>query len=247
MDKTGDDQPSLVATSGPLDGQRWILKSTLIIGRDESCEIIIPDRQVSRHHARLTLDERGTYIEDLGSKNGTHINGSLIDEPALLNDGDVIQIAVTQQFLYLSSDATLPLDGIMPAGSIAVQAHYRSKKTPGEDSSPHQTVPSHRGVRLDQKSHRVWVNDIEIDPPLSVSQFQLLELLFFNHGKVVARPDVINYVWGEEVAAGVSEQALDALVRRLRDRLATLDPTHNYILTIRGHGLRLDNPLQSIT
>ena len=36
--------------------------------------------------------------------------------------------------------------------------------------------------------------------------------------------------------------ALDALIRRLRDRLASLDPTHQYIATVRGHGIRLDNP-----
>jgi DNA-binding winged helix-turn-helix (wHTH) protein len=41
---------------------------------------------------------------------------------------------------------------------------------------------------------------------------------------------------------GVSEQALDALIRRLRDRLAAIDPTHTYVVTVRGHGLRLDNP-----
>ena len=39
-------------------------------------------------------------------------------------------------------------------------------------------------------------------------------------------------------------QALDALVRRLRDRLAETQPDHNFIITVRGHGLRLDNPLK---
>ena len=50
-------------------------------------------------------------------------------------------------------------------------------------------------------------------------------------------------VWGEDDAIGVSEQAVDALVRRLRDRLASIDSSHAYIVTVRGHGLRLDNPL----
>jgi DNA-binding response OmpR family regulator len=50
-------------------------------------------------------------------------------------------------------------------------------------------------------------------------------------------------VWGEKQAYEVSEQALDALVRRLRERIASIDPTHTYIVTIRGHGLRLDNPV----
>jgi DNA-binding response OmpR family regulator len=53
---------------------------------------------------------------------------------------------------------------------------------------------------------------------------------------------LIQAVWGEEDAVGVSEQALDALIRRLRDRLAAFDSEHNYIITVRGHGLRLENP-----
>jgi DNA-binding response OmpR family regulator len=40
----------------------------------------------------------------------------------------------------------------------------------------------------------------------------------------------------------VSDQALDALIRRLRERIAALDPEREYISTVRGHGIRLDNP-----
>ncbi len=40
---------------------------------------------------------------------------------------------------------------------------------------------------------------------------------------------------------GISEQAIDALVRRLRDRIAAMDPDHAYIVTVRGHGFRLEN------
>ena len=39
------------------------------------------------------------------------------------------------------------------------------------------------------------------------------------------------------------DQALDALIRRLRDRLAEADPGHEYVVTVRGHGLRLENPV----
>jgi len=69
-----------------------------------------------------------------------------------------------------------------------------------------------------------------------------LELLFDRQGRVVSRDELVENVWSDDEAVGVSEQALDALIRRLRDRLAALDPQHNYIVTIRGHGLRLDNP-----
>jgi DNA-binding winged helix-turn-helix (wHTH) protein len=43
-------------------------------------------------------------------------------------------------------------------------------------------------------------------------------------------------------AVGVSDQALDALLRRLRDRIAAIDPAGSYIVTVRGHGIRLNNP-----
>ena len=40
-----------------------------------------------------------------------------------------------------------------------------------------------------------------------------------------------------------SEQAIDDLIRRLRERLTDVDPDYNYVVTVRGHGFRLDNPI----
>jgi DNA-binding response OmpR family regulator len=59
----------------------------------------------------------------------------------------------------------------------------------------------------------------------------------------VSRQEVVENVWPESIGAGVSEQAIDALIRRLRDRLDECDPSHSYIVTVRGHGFRLDNPV----
>ena len=105
------------------------------------------------------------------------------------------------------------------------------------------TTSAPRLLRLEQRSRRVWIRDEEVLPPLSVSQFKMLELLYERQDQVVLRQELIATVWDEDQAVAVSEQALDALIRRLRDRLATVDPTHAYIVTVRGHGLRLDNPL----
>lgn len=225
MEPNTDEFAVLVGQTGPLNGQRWPLRASLLLGRDASCDIVIPDRQVSRHHARLIPTSAGVRLEDLGSKNGTHLNGQLILEPAYLQDGDIIQIALSQQFVFLSSDATVPLDSDEIDFSIF-------------QTSP----PSAPGrLRLEKRSRRVWIGDREVLPPLSVSQFRLLELLYDHEGRVVPRQDLIKEVWGVEQAIDVSEQALDALVRRLRDRLAGVDPKHNFIVTVRGHGLRLDN------
>jgi pSer/pThr/pTyr-binding forkhead associated (FHA) protein len=218
-----DDVPILIGKTGPLNGHRFPLHKELLMGRDASCDITIADRQVSRYHARFQITPEGVKMEDLGSKNGTHCNGLPIADPVLLQDGDVIQIALVQQFLFVTSDATatMPLETLMET-ELGFQ------------------MPRH--LRLEKRSRRVWVNEQELVPPLSVSQFRLLELLYERDGRVVDRREMSAVVWGDEDAVDVSEQALDALVRRLRDRIAALDPTHNYIITVRGHGLRLDNP-----
>ena len=55
-----------------------------------------------------------------------------------------------------------------------------------------------------------------------------------------SREALIEAVW-EEDTRWVTEQAFDALLRRLRDRLNQIDPDYDYIVTVRGHGLRLQN------
>jgi hypothetical protein len=170
---------------------------------------------VSRFHARLTPSIQGVALEDLGSKNGTHCNGKLVDSKVLLQEGDLVQIAVAQQFIFLTSDATMPL--------IAVD-------------------PSSGRLRLDLRSRQTWINDVLVDPPLSALQFHVLQVLLERQGQVVPREELVSASWGDEQAIGVSDQALDALIRRLRDRLSGIDPGHAYIVTVRGHGIRLDNP-----
>ena len=221
MERSSEDIPVIVGQAGPLNGQRWMLRDRLIVGRDALCDIIVPSRQVSRQHAQFTISPRGVMLEDLQSKNGTHLNGKLIDDQILLQDGDVVQIALAQQFIYLSSDATLPLE-MFPANDV-------------------QPAPPGR-LRIEKRAHQVWIGDQDVSPPLSASQYRLLEILYEYGGQVVPRQEVIARIWGAADAVEVSEQAFDALVRRLRDRLAALDPHHEYIVTVRGHGLRLENP-----
>jgi DNA-binding winged helix-turn-helix (wHTH) protein len=215
MESNLEEYPLLVAQEGPLKGQRWTLDHTLVLGREATCDVTIADRQVSRFHARLTPTPEGVMIEDLGSKNGTHHNGAQLSGPVMLQDGDVVGVGLTQQFLFLTSDATMPL--------------AEGAGRPGR-------------LMMDQKSRRVWVHQQQLVPPLSAQQFKLLWLLYESQGQVISRADLVSTVWGEDQAAGVSDQALDALIRRLRDRINALDPTHQYIDTVRGHGVRLDNP-----
>jgi DNA-binding response OmpR family regulator len=76
------------------------------------------------------------------------------------------------------------------------------------------------------------------DAPLA-QQFRLL-CLHEKAGEVRVN-DLVTAV-GRRAVSRRFRSGLDALVRRLRDRISTVDPTHQYIDTLRGHGLRLENP-----
>lgn len=209
------EKPVLVAREGQLAGQRWTVDTQeFLIGRGSDCHVVLPERQVSRHHVKIINDGANYQLVDFGSKNGTHLNGNQVTGTVPLHDGDEIQIALCVKLLFVGSDATLPLTFDPPSklGRLAIDVALRS----------------------------VAVRGKELSPPLSLAQFRLLQLLYEAEGAVCSRDAIVDAVWPETEGIGVSEQAIDALVRRLRDRLAELDD-HNYVITVRGHGFRLDN------
>jgi len=215
--------PLLVVQEGQLLGHEWSLdRDVMTLGRGEECDMTVPERQVSRVHLRIQRDASGYLVEDLDSKNGTFVNGRQVQPstPVRLQDGDEITVALCVRLLFVGAEATVPLAG-------------------------REAVPvTASGLRLDKAQRRVWIGDRELQPPLSLAQYRLIELLADAGGRVVSREEVVAAVWPEAIEEGVSEQAIDALVRRLRDRLAELDPEREYVMTVRGHGFRLtDEPV----
>lgn len=91
-----------------------------LVGRDaSSCRITIFDTLISRRHARIECDEASATIEDLGSRNGTRINGVLISGPHALRDGDRIGIGANELSVgVLDASETEWTD--MPTGLIRV-------------------------------------------------------------------------------------------------------------------------------
>jgi len=210
----GQDVAMLMVREGSSPRRQWTLQgAAIVIGRGDDCHVIIDDRQASRHHARITQTQDGYVLEDLGSKNGTFLNGHPLTVPAVLKDGDDIGIAFAARLSFVDAGATAPL-------------------LFNEELGP--------GIRMDTEAKRVWVTGHELDPPLSLAQYRLLELLYDNRSRVVSREEVVSAVWAEDESEGVSEQAIDALARRLRERIAEADPDHQYVVTVRGHGFRLE-------
>jgi beta-N-acetylhexosaminidase len=100
--------------------------------------------------------------------------------------------------------------------------------------------PSPPALRIEGDTRRVYVKGVEAKPPLSNEQFRLLHYLYERSGKVIARDELIQHVWPDDHAEGVSEEALDALVRRVRERLVQSGGERSYIVTLRGQGFRLE-------
>lgn len=83
----------LTMRSGPTPGKTFPLeKQEILIGRDLANDISISDPEVSRRHTRLLMQEDNVIIEDLGSTNGTFLNGQRIASPQQLRPGDVITL-----------------------------------------------------------------------------------------------------------------------------------------------------------
>lgn len=192
---------------------RWTLAEPVTsIGRWEDNDIVIDDRWVSRYHAQIRQENDQYVIEDLGSKNGTMVNGQRILEPTVLADGDQIQMMPLRTLTFVGYGATAPL--------------------PREMQRP--------GLELDLAARQVTLGGTRLDPPLSAAQFALLSLLAEQAGRVYSREEVIEVVWPEDQAEGISDEAIDALIRRIRLRLREIDPNHEFIVTVRGYGFKLD-------
>lgn len=67
----------------------------VLIGRGADCQLILDDDYVSTRHARIVHGENGVYVEDLGSTNGTYVNGQRITAPTSLTLADSVRIGKT--------------------------------------------------------------------------------------------------------------------------------------------------------
>ncbi|MBI5607484.1 MAG: FHA domain-containing protein [Deltaproteobacteria bacterium] len=84
----------LRAIAGDLQGQRFSVRGELVLGRATTCTLFIPDRRVSREHARVYLSGDRLMVQDLASHNGTFVNEQKIDEMPLL-PGDRLRLGST--------------------------------------------------------------------------------------------------------------------------------------------------------
>ena len=112
--------------------------STLVIGRDPVCDVCIDDPIASRKHARITVEADRAWLEDLGSRNGVHVNGTPIKGRHALSPGDWFRIG-RNEFSLRSAMArapTLSRTTSVPAATVEIRISDVWQLTPAVISAP---------------------------------------------------------------------------------------------------------------
>ncbi|MEK7252936.1 MAG: FHA domain-containing protein [Actinomycetota bacterium] len=81
---------ALIVASGPRRGMHWIIDDGVEAGRHPEAAIFLDDVTVSRHHAAFSMEEGTLVVRDLGSTNGTYVNGTRCDQAELAAGDEVI-------------------------------------------------------------------------------------------------------------------------------------------------------------
>lgn len=191
--------------------EMWCIDGRMTIGR-EAADITIALPELSRLHAEVVNEGSRCSISDLGSKNGTAVNGVMLDSAAC----------------HLAHG-----DSVVLAGAVSLRFH---------DPNATPVVPrlgKLKGIWFDERTRDVWIDAQRLHPPLSAKQADLLSMVLSADGQIVSRDDMIDCLWPEADRGAVSNDALDSLIKRLRRRLAELENGDSTIEMVRGRGLRM--------
>jgi hypothetical protein len=128
----------LVMQKGPNPGKIFeLVQDEIIIGRDISNRIVINDPEVSRRHTRLIAQSGGYVVEDMGSTNGTFVDGQRLTGPQILRPGQIImlgeKISLAYEVLGYDPNATLIGGALQPSSKET----YRV----APDYAPQQPAP----------------------------------------------------------------------------------------------------------
>ena len=152
--------------------EKEVATGPLTFGRGADCDVVISDHAMSRHHARLVGEEQTWYVEDLGARNGTYVNGTRIEGRQALREGDVVLLGGTRLFVREPADDDEALAGLDLSSSI----FRRVNEMHVDDLDGAGGTPARVAARLKALNdfHRAMAAPIELDALLAL----LLERLF---------------------------------------------------------------------
>jgi len=173
-------QFQLIMRTGPTPGATFTLEGDqLNIGRDSSNEITINDAEVSRRHARLTFQGGKYVLEDLGSTNGTFVNGQRLAGPRVLKAGEVVSFG-EQIVLVFEVTANDPGATMVSPRAAAVPSVSRPATPPPPPSADYVgSVPAGPASVASEPLPAKRTNILPIIIGVSVLLFICICVLFF--------------------------------------------------------------------
>ncbi len=159
-----DDRPEATATAATggrlvslVDGREYMVASTgLVIGRDASCDVVVPSGEVSRRHAEIAPGKGGYVVTDT-SANGIHVNGDRVRQSQRLGRGDIIKVGNEEFRFYADVPAPVPEPAAVaqgastaavaagpggPASSSVKASHTASSSTASSSTASSRTASS---------------------------------------------------------------------------------------------------------
>ncbi len=172
-------------------GREILLEQDVItLGRAPTCQVVIDSDFASRRHAQIVRREQSYWLRDLGSKNGTLLNGEPVTTELPLADGADIAIG---------------------------QAHFRFVDPAATRTHPGASLAASK-LYVDAGTREVWLDGEKVDPSLSLKQFDLLHHLYLRLGEAVSKDEIAAAVWPES-ETGVYDYQVDKMVSRVRERI----------------------------
>lgn len=158
------------------------------IGRAADNEIVVTSDRASRHHAQVSWNGEHYMLKDLGSMNGTFLNGRQVTVPQPLRHGDIITVA----------GLTLMFDAADETVADAAE------------------TPNIAGIRVDVETGEVWSGEHKV--AVTAKEFLTLALLYGRDGALVTKEELATHVWPEyqgTVGDASIEQLVFRLRRKL--------------------------------
>jgi MoxR-like ATPase len=184
-----------------------------LIGRSDDCTLCIPDESVSGHHAQLAPSEHGWILQDLGSSNGTAVNGQAIDQAVLLSSGS--QILLGRKIVLLFTDepaAEAPAEVEVdveaePEAQAAPSAPKRNLKVQGASDEDIKLVKamSVRSQKIRNEIAKVIIGQVDV-----IDQVMMV-LIAGGHGLLVGMPGMAKTLLCSTIA-----KVLDMEFRRVQ-------------------------------
>ena len=184
----------VVAPPPAVPFEREVSGDEALIGRSEECHVVVPDRAVSRRHARLFREGEQWYVEDVGSRGGTRLNDTHVDRRERVAPGD--EVAVGQSTIQLlggervKSRSSGAVSSIVPGQSVYKSADAMLRESlSGELATEDVATLRRRAARLEllNQVHHALARSMALDELLEMILAKAFEALQPEEGMVVLR------------------------------------------------------------